>query len=60
MTMPGTTRSRHDAHVKYNFIGFSAPVDRPNTMNVSKAGQAIPLKWRLTTPTAPRSPTWPR
>jgi hypothetical protein len=34
--------------VKYNFSGFFAPVDRPNMMNVSKAGQAIPLKWRLT------------
>jgi hypothetical protein len=34
--------------IKYNFDGFYAPVDRPNTMNVSKAGQAIPLKWRLT------------
>jgi hypothetical protein len=34
--------------VGYNFAGFSAPVDRPNTYNVSKAGQAIPLKWRLT------------
>jgi hypothetical protein len=34
--------------VKYNFSEFFAPVDRPNMMNVSKAGQAIPLKWRLT------------
>jgi hypothetical protein len=34
--------------VGYSFAGFFAPVDRPNTMNVSKAGQAIPLKWRLT------------
>jgi Big-like domain-containing protein/PKD domain-containing protein len=34
--------------VKYLFDGFYAPVDRPNTMNLSKAGQAIPLKWRLT------------
>jgi hypothetical protein len=34
--------------VKYNFDGLYAPVDRPNTMNVSKAGQGIPLKWRLT------------
>jgi len=33
--------------VKYTCIGFSAPVDRPNTMNISKAGQAIPLKWQL-------------
>jgi hypothetical protein len=38
----------HNILVKYNFDGFYAPVDRPNTMNVSKAGQAIPLKWRLT------------
>jgi hypothetical protein len=34
--------------VGYNFVGFSAPVDRPTTMNLSKAGQAIPLKWQLT------------
>jgi hypothetical protein len=34
--------------VQYNFAGLYAPVDRPNTMNVSKAGQGIPLKWRLT------------
>ena len=34
--------------VKYRFDGLYAPVDRPNTMNLSKAGQAIPLKWRLT------------
>jgi hypothetical protein len=35
-------------YVEYVFSGFFAPIDRPNTMNVSKAGQAIPLKWRLT------------
>ena len=35
-------------YVQYVFAGFFAPIDRPNTMNVSKAGQAIPLKWRLT------------
>lgn len=34
--------------VGYNFAGLFAPIDKPNTMNVSKAGQAIPLKWRLT------------
>jgi uncharacterized repeat protein (TIGR01451 family) len=38
----------HVISVLYNFEGLFAPVDRPNTMNVSKAGQAIPLKWRLT------------
>ena len=32
----------------FNFAGLFAPIDRPNAMNVSKAGQAIPLKWRLT------------
>ena len=37
----------HTMTVKYDFAGFYAPVDRPNTMNVSKAGQAIPLKWTL-------------
>jgi hypothetical protein len=34
--------------VGFNFDGFFAPIDRPTTMNVSKAGQALPLKWRLT------------
>jgi hypothetical protein len=34
--------------VGFNFAGLFAPIDRPSTMNVSKAGQAIPLKWRLT------------
>lgn len=37
-----------DYYVNYSFSGFFAPINRPNTMNVSKAGQAIPLKWRLT------------
>jgi hypothetical protein len=33
--------------VGYKFFGLDAPVDKPNTYNLSKAGQAIPLKWRL-------------
>jgi hypothetical protein len=33
--------------VLYGFEGLFAPIDRPDTRNVSKAGQAIPLKWRL-------------
>ena len=37
-----------DYYVAYNFGELMAPVDKPNTMNVSKAGQGIPLKWRLT------------
>jgi hypothetical protein len=31
----------------YDFVGFSSPVDNHPTMNSAKAGQAIPLKWRL-------------
>ncbi len=34
--------------VVYNFSGFSSPVDIGPTLNVAKAGQAIPLKWRIT------------
>ena len=34
--------------VAFGFSGLSAPIDRPNILNVSKAGQALPLKWRLT------------
>lgn len=43
----GSHTLTHVLLVKYDFDGFYAPVDRPNTMNVSKAGQAIPLKWTL-------------
>jgi hypothetical protein len=34
--------------VVYNFSGFSSPVDLAPTLNVAKAGQSIPLKWRIT------------
>jgi len=44
----GPGSKTHKLTVTYNFAGFFAPVDRPNVMNLSKAGQAIPLKWRLT------------
>ena len=33
--------------VRYGFVGFTSPVDNPGLENVAKAGQAIPLKWRL-------------
>jgi uncharacterized repeat protein (TIGR01451 family) len=36
-----------DIYAAYRFLGLSAPVDRPTVMNLSKAGQAIPLKWQL-------------
>ena len=31
----------------FHFEGFSAPVDNPGVLNVVKAGQAVPLRWRL-------------
>ena len=33
--------------VGYTFVGYSSPVDNPGWVNKLKAGQAIPLKWRL-------------
>jgi hypothetical protein len=34
--------------VAFQFTGFLAPVDNSPVMNIAKAGQTIPLKWRLT------------
>jgi hypothetical protein len=33
---------------EYGFGGFSAPVDAPPLVNSAKAGQTIPVKWRIT------------
>jgi hypothetical protein len=33
--------------VLYGFTGFFSPVDNPPVLNGAKAGQSIPLKWRL-------------
>jgi hypothetical protein len=35
-------------NVLYNFSGFSSPVDIAPTLNIAKAGQTVPLKWRIT------------
>jgi predicted outer membrane repeat protein len=35
-------------NVTFLFTGFSQPVDNPTVMNISKAGQIIPLKFRIT------------
>ena len=32
----------------YNFTGFYAPVDNSPVVNLVQAGQAVPVKWRLT------------
>lgn len=34
--------------VNYSYAGFFSPIDNPPTVNAAKAGQAIPVKWRLT------------
>lgn len=44
----GSALATHAVTVVYGLEGFFAPVRRPNTLNAYRAGQAIPLKWRLT------------
>jgi virginiamycin B lyase len=34
--------------VKYTFEGFASPIENPPTINKANAGQAIPVKWRIT------------
>jgi hypothetical protein len=31
------------------FTGFGAPIDNPPVVNTARAGQVIPVRWRLTT-----------
>jgi hypothetical protein len=44
----GSALTTLDITVVYGLEGFFAPVQRPNALNPYRAGQAIPLKWRLT------------
>jgi hypothetical protein len=60
-TMPGTTSVNFSARdyagnassktcsygVRYGFSGFFTPVDNPPTVNVVRAGQGVPINWRL-------------
>jgi hypothetical protein len=43
------TITNDDAAVSYVFQGFFPPVDNPPLINTTKAGSAVPVKWRLTT-----------
>jgi hypothetical protein len=44
----GNTATASAAYsVTYQFVGFSNPIDGSGVVNVAKAGQVIPLKWRL-------------
>jgi hypothetical protein len=44
---PGNTAVVH-YNVAFLFTGFTSPVDNAPILNIAKAGQIIPLKWRLT------------
>jgi hypothetical protein len=44
---PGNTATVH-YNVSFLFTGFASPVDTAPVMNIAKAGQTIPFKWRLT------------
>jgi hypothetical protein len=47
--LAGNTSSlTHNYGVAYLFTGFFTPVDNLPIRNTAKAGQAIPLKWRVT------------
>jgi len=42
------TITNDDGPVSYVFRGFFAPIDNPPLINTTKAGSAVPVKWRLT------------
>ncbi len=44
---PGNTAIVH-YNVTFLFTGFTSPVDNAPIMNIARAGQIIPLKWRIT------------
>jgi len=46
-TEAGSWIGRFDVSPAYKFVGFTSPVDNLPAFNLAKAGQAIPLKWRL-------------
>jgi Big-like domain-containing protein len=38
----------HTYTIAFGFAGFAAPIDNGNIVNSARAGQTIPIKWRLT------------
>jgi hypothetical protein len=42
-----TASAQATYNVYYAFVGFASPVDNDGVLNAAKAGQPIPLKWRL-------------
>jgi len=47
-TYAAAERATQTIPVDYAFAGFASPVENDGVLNSAKAGQAIPLKWRLT------------
>ena len=43
------TITNDDGAFSYVFQGFFAPIDNPPLINTTKAGSAVPVKWRVTT-----------
>jgi hypothetical protein len=48
MSAPRSVTANFNCTPEYIFYGFFTPVDNPPVVNEAKAGQAIPVKWRLT------------
>ena len=50
LTVDGTSRAVTSpvTGASWHFAGFARPVDAGGVLNVLNAGQAVPLKWRLT------------
>jgi hypothetical protein len=48
MSAPKSVTANFNYTFAYIFYGFFKPVDNPSIVNKAKAGQAIPVKWRIT------------
>jgi len=48
MSAPRSVTANFNYTLTYIFDGFFSPVDNPPVVNTAKAGQTIPVKWRIT------------